>query len=351
MREVYILGAGASKASANTPLGSQLVWEYHESCMLFSPVIGGEIDNTEENIRFQNQIKFLKLVGQVFPELKNEEAKFKNRQQFMYSPPSYKNKKYYVDEILRILQEKGSKEDIILIKKLTAEHIIGASIMEKNGLYRIFKTRKLKSKQAENVSIISFNFDFLLHEDFNDEFCFDYIIEFSHPDLSYRKIICEELEKTDFIPLIKLNGSLDWGICPDCQTLVQYPPAIDRFHYNHQNCYECSGLVEPFIIIPHEKYNRLIEPLWDKAANIMKSSEKVTIIGYSFPEYDQRVMNFFRNNINKNSSVEVVDFCNTNNTNLFIASIKKRYRKIFPGLTNEILVNPAGFEEYLSSKG
>jgi len=346
-KRLFVLGAGASHASGSTPLGADLVWKYHESCMLFSPVEGGKIDNTAENERFKNLDKFLVLAGQIYPELDKEVQKFRNRQQFMYTPPLFLHKKYYVDEILRILQEDNSRKDIILIKKLIVEHIVGSSMTEKNRLYGIFKERVLKSEAIENTSIITFNFDYLLREKTNDGLCFNYIIEFDS-DFSYRNIICEDIPTTSFVPLIKLNGSLDWGMCPNCDRIVKYRSPINRLHYDSKSC-QCGGQMEPFIVMAHEKYSDKIEPLWDEARRRLKQANKIVIIGYSFPEYDTRVIHLFRENISKSAIIEVVDVSKPDEREKKEMLIRERYSVLFPDLQNEVNINLNGFKSYLNA--
>lgn len=329
-------------------MGADLVWKYHESCMLFSPVEGGKVDNTAENERFKNLDKFLVLAGKIYPELDKEIAKFRNRKQLMYTPPLSLNKKYYVDEVLKILQENNNREDVILIKKLITEHIVGSSMTERNRLYGIFKEKILKSGEIENTSIITFNFDYLLQEATNDGLCFDYIIEFD-ADFSYRDIICEDVPTTNFLPLIKLNGSLDWGMCPGCDRIVRYSSPINRFHYDSQSC-KCGGQMEPFIVMAHEKYSDKVEPLWDKAKELLKKAERITIIGYSFPEYDMRARDLFRNNIGKNAEIEVVDYCKPEENIYCTEALREHYKTLFPQFKGEIVINLDGFEAYLTTQ-
>ena len=51
MKHVYVFGAGASAASAKTPLGKDLVWNYLLDCGL---LISGLQGLQEENEKFSN---------------------------------------------------------------------------------------------------------------------------------------------------------------------------------------------------------------------------------------------------------------------------------------------------------
>ena len=77
--------------------------------------------------------------------------------------------------------------------------------------------------------------------------------------------------------------------------------------------------------------------------------DKVTIIGYSFPEYDTRVINLFSSNISKNAKIEVVDYCKPEEKDYRAEALKKRYRVLFPQLKDAITINLDGFEAYLTS--
>lgn len=346
MKEIFVFGAGASKASAGTPLGNELVWTYHQDCCEFLSVINGVPDNSEENIIFSNLRKFFVLVGHIFPELSKELEKWENRGIHMYNPPTLLNKKYYVDEILRIVQEKEDIEGTQLIRKLIFEHITSASFGQPNKLYKDFIAKVLKNKTFGSISIISFNFDFLLHEDFRNEIYFDYLIDFDCVDKNRERTYI----KQNAIPMIKLNGSLDWGICRKCNRLHLYSPHMQRDFYNRKSCIgNCNGIIEPFIIIPHEKYSEKIEILWEKAEGELKQAEKITVIGYSFPEYDEKVINLFKNALNNNVKIEVVGRCESNNDRTCALHNKKeKYRHVFPKLKNEEIFLD-GFEGYMNT--
>jgi hypothetical protein len=79
MNHVFVFGAGASTASANTPLGRDLVWNYHFDCGLFVPINNGVPDLSDENENFKNFRKFLELCSLIYPEFKNLPKQWDNR--------------------------------------------------------------------------------------------------------------------------------------------------------------------------------------------------------------------------------------------------------------------------------
>ena len=79
MKHVYVFGAGASAASGNTPLGRDLVWNYHVDCGLLVPYDNRGPDLREENENFSNFRKFLELAASIYPEFKGLPKKWENR--------------------------------------------------------------------------------------------------------------------------------------------------------------------------------------------------------------------------------------------------------------------------------
>ena len=348
MKEVFILGAGASASSAMTPLGHELVWRYRQDCGLLLPIRGdGSYDLSEDNVQFADFERFLDIASQIYPELGSELGKWKRRDRDGYNPPRG-NKKYYVDEMLRIVQEKGNIEGTKLIRGLIFKHIIGSSFDSQNRLYKEFAAKILKGKLSETVSIISFNFDSLLHEYYESEIYFDYLLDFNwiNSNRTYKK--------QSPIPLIKLHGSFDWGICRKCSELNLYHYSMHEHFYDaitSSSCRKgCGEFTEPFIIIPHQ--NERIAALWIKAEKELSQADKITIVGYSFPEYDKEVINLFNNSLNDSVEIEVVDQCESNEYKPGKANrIKRRYHNMFPKIKREVKVYLDGFEGYVSNNG
>ncbi len=127
MKEVYILGAGASNDFAKLPLGKDLVWKYFKNCKKMTPEKNGKPDFSEQDIEFQNYNKFLYEMGELFPIFADEAEKFRSRNIF-YSPPTNISKEYYVDEILRVVQESKNNDLTHLLRMLMFEHLTGLSI-------------------------------------------------------------------------------------------------------------------------------------------------------------------------------------------------------------------------------
>lgn len=347
MKHVYVFGAGASTASANTPLGRDLVWNYHLDCGLMVPINSGIPDLSEENENFKNFRKFLELCSSIYPEFKNLQKEWDGRGEYIFHLYDRIEKKHYVDELLEILHRNGKKRSIELVRKLIFEHLVESSIGSQNLLYKKFIAEILKNDSKQQASIISFNFDFLLHEDFKQEVYFDYLLKFDWIDANRQRIYA----RTNPIKLIKLNGSLDWGICPSCNRLYLYFQHMFRHSYDGKRCsLKCGEPVQPFIVIPHEKYESIIEPLWTLAERELKRANIVTIIGYSFPEYDKKVIDLFSSSLAPHTKLQVVNHCERKeNEDGKRNAILLKYRQLFPILKTEIGIYLNGFEGYIDS--
>jgi len=153
-------------------------------------------------------------------------------------------------------------------------------------------------KQNKNCSIITFNYDLGL----------DYSLYARKilPDYGLDDIPIENQRK---VTLLKLHGSLDWGVCSNkkCkqkiipfrqfQYTTYYPaekysiiPAVSDLKKGRQ-CRTCGYPLEktPFIVPPtwnKTSFHGRIEKVWEKAANTLKDAEDIVVIGYSLPPTD-----------------------------------------------------------------
>ena len=95
-------------------------------------------------------------------------------------------------------------------------------------------------------------------------------------------VSCCVLTKGNGIPLIKLNGSLDWAV--NLKTGEKYlffwyiRPETYYFKHEEQNDIEVA---EPYFILPHQTKDESMKILRDRARAELRQGFKVTIIGYS----------------------------------------------------------------------
>ena len=205
----------------------------------------------------------------------------------------------------------------------------------------------IKNNSRGEISIISFNFDCVLHENFKDDIYFDYLIDFDWIYEGRQNIY----KRYNPIPLIKLNGSLDWGICQKCEKLHLNKYSVQDDFYSKESCkFNCDGKIDPFIVMPHQNYNDKISLLWKQAIDFINKADKITIIGYSFPEYDTEVIQLFRKSIKNTAKIIVVDHRDSEADKLKDGIyIKAKYNRMFPNLDQEVKVHMDGFEAFVNN--
>jgi hypothetical protein len=146
-----------------------------------------------------------------------------------------------------------------------------------------------------DVSFLTFNYDILL--DFalhSRRIPFDYWIS--------------ESPNQDALPLLKLHGSINWGICHVCKAIVPYDVGEIRhepFPNTKYAFFDLGSSIKtrehcgehligtPFLVPPtwdKTAYQGELGQVWRKAAEVLGAAQNVFIIGYSLPETDA----FFR---------------------------------------------------------
>ncbi|MDD5584761.1 MAG: hypothetical protein PHV55_06880 [Candidatus Omnitrophica bacterium] len=309
MRELFVFGAGASRASGGTPLGKDLVWDYFNGCSSWSPVghdaLPTEEAQDEQRREFADLIVFFGKIESRYPQLSGISQELNaaiNEGRFADLDIG---KPYYIDEIMEdLVRDTKYADEIKLVRRIAAQHITQTSYGSNNDFYKKF-IKSLKNKIRDEVSIISFNFDCLLDDDLSERVYFDYLIEFDGID-SRR---CFYRPGRGII-LLKLHGSLDWRLDTSTGAITLLPAEWGE---------SCGG--EPCIFLPHEEVNQKISQLWNAAEESVRRADKITFIGYSLPTYDSDAIKLFQSNVHGGIWIEVIDFSK--------ATID-RFKELFP---------------------
>lgn len=149
-----------------------------------------------------------------------------------------------------------------------------------------------------SVAVLTFNYDMAA----------DYALYRSNLGPDY----CLTEERRNGIPLLKLHGSMNWGVCTQCQTVVpwhlseffqkfrhQFLDDIEKAPFDIWSAFDsfthCNHRVEPlpFLVPPtwnKTDHHEAIGAVWQRAAKELTDAEDVFIIGYSLPATDA----FFR---------------------------------------------------------
>ena len=294
MKIVFIFGAGASREA-----GGPLMNDFLEKA---DAIFHQKLVSTEDLKAFEEVFKLISDLRTVFQKsnlnLDNIESLFG------------------IIEMGKMLEKlgdrspegiEGVKKSIITLIVKTLELNIKFPIFDKailppepygefvEGLVRINKEAQLNNRPEPQYSFITFNYDVAL----------DYAL--LRHSLAFK--YCLDKDEEAHIPLLKLHGSINWGICQDCSKIT--PILIDK-HYNlpittasqlsfslfpiwsdnrNVKCYSCRKNLDdyPFVVPPtwnKTDYHQLIIPVWKRAAEELAEADKIIVVGYSLPETD-----------------------------------------------------------------
>lgn len=329
MAIVLVIGAGASRALVHTPLGTNLVWTYWQDSHPFA-----------DTPRYS---KFLQLAEKLFPEFRGEANKFLSMQKecmIYFAPEERLRKCHYVDDMLRSLKGNSEEEGEKLLQQLILKHIVSVSNEHHRG-YDQFKKHVLG---MPNISVVALNFDTYLNEGPPGP-KLDYRVHFDWIDPNR----CN-YSSGKGIPLLKLNGSLDWAVCSQGHlTLLNYSITERTFPGGRCHVQLCNNTIAPLLVTPHLEHDSVFAGLWKEAEEVLARAEKVVIIGYSFPHYDTRVIELFQRSLKGSIVVEVIDMkmCDELEEDAR-CRIQAKYQGLFPNLsTNQLTIHSEGLEKYL----
>ena len=143
------------------------------------------------------------------------------------------------------------------------------------------------------------------------------------------------------IPLLKLNGSLNWLYCPRCDeldiTLLQDMGAVtllDEPKLGRCCRDRCTSPYEPVLVGPslEQRYeHRLLRDTWSRAERILHGSGRLVIIGYSLPDADYLIRAMLARTFARRSRlVTIVTMSKTASDQCLL---EQRFRRIFPHCT------------------
>lgn len=163
-------------------------------------------------------------------------------------------------------------------------------------LIKLFADSKCILKESD-ISFITFNYDL----------CLDYALNFYSLLLNYG-LNPDDIKNT---LLLKLHGSINWGVCDICEKVILNHVKDVRFPYlddsdkvvrldlgstlNRKSCCNKRISGEPLIVPPtwnkteYHGHDQIVS-VWRHAARCLGAAENIFVIGYSLPETDS----FFR---------------------------------------------------------
>jgi hypothetical protein len=210
---------------------------------------------------------------------------------------------------------------------------------EKEEFYKLLATFLIDTRIKANLkndpfSIISLNWDTLLEDSIY--WCLNRIKGIKRVDVDYccyttpigkncphTPSLVQKAKKIYNIKILKLHGSANWLLCPNCDRLytgigskenVWDLYALPRYCHNCRKLNETNALhsfpkLEPFFITPTFAKvfdNTHIQMIWHNAHVELAEANKVVFIGYSLPEADYHLRTLIRRAIRSDTRIDVV---------------------------------------------
>jgi hypothetical protein len=163
----------------------------------------------------------------------------------------------------------------------------------------------------------------------------------------------QEIVHRGGIPLLKLNGSLNWLYCPRCDeldiTLLQDKGAVtllDEPELGRCCRNRCTSPYEAVLVGPSLKQryeHRVLRDTWARAEKILQSSGRLVIIGYSLPEADYLIRAMLARAFARRSRLVTVITMPRNDAEQSL--LEQRFRRLFPRCS----FSTEGFERFVET--
>lgn len=145
-----------------------------------------------------------------------------------------------------------------------------------------------QQRRARHDTVVTFNYDLVLdHALYGLGTEPDYHLEAHVPGPAHL------VSRPPVVSILKLHGSINWGVCPDCRkqlSIQSRKPGESLRWFPYHQCANCKQqLYEPLLVPPtwdkHE-HRDILQQVWSKAFEEIKSATRICVIGYSMPESD-----------------------------------------------------------------
>ncbi len=229
----------------------------------------------------------------------------------------------------------GTNDGRYIIPDATYHHFANSlSDLNNQRQERIHQTDDIFEKDA----IITFNYDIMLDYAFGARIC-DYCID--------------EIPSPDKFKILKLHGSINWGVCSHCKSrpiqTVATRPITEGYDHKHtpkiggksrfvriiytlkdHKCEKCGRkhVLEPYIIPPtwsKKIESPQLERVWKTAVNEISKACQLIVIGYSMPPTDTFLQYLLTLGLANNPNLHRVLVVNKDDSDNF----KQRYRRVF----------------------
>jgi NAD-dependent SIR2 family protein deacetylase len=233
--------------------------------------------------------------------------------------------------------------------------IISEKLKSSNNLHRRLVQRLKRSELLANTFFITTNYDIL---------CDNALLEVDDSVINYGFDFRNNWEGTLNYPdqrsslLFKLHGSLNWLLCPTCNTVKQTPYVKSVYHLvsdpNQSYCNKCSSFYSPIIIPPtfyKDMSNVYLNMVWNKAELNLTYAAHLIFCGYSFPDADIHIKYLIKRiqkNRNKNNLKITVVNNHVGKSEEMKLEEKSRYTRF---LGEQLNYTELSFEEFAANPG
>jgi len=169
------------------------------------------------------------------------------------------------------------------------------------------------------------------------------------------------------VPLLKLHGSMNWGVCSKCSAVVPWGLSafFQSYSYRHlgenekvqldvwsqferlTHC-ECRVAPLPFLVPPtwnKSDHQETIRVVWQRAAKELTDAEHIFIIGYSLPETDAFFRTLYALGVVGDMPLKRIWVYNPDAT----GAVEQRFRKLVgPGAEARFRYTPKSFSDALA---
>lgn len=375
-KTVYVLGAGFSR-NANVPLQSEILECVREMNLINTPSILQDKFTVCQG-------KSISFVNRIFKEVSNPSLE----DVFTLLDQSVRNNNYCLGyNWLSLGEVRRALYEAIVILFHTREK---ETPDDKKEFYRfiaayLIEDRLNAGQENDPFSIISLNWDCVLENAVYSclEQCDDKKVDidyccYTNPFKGASRhipSINQKALKLYNIKFLKLHGSVNWLLCPNCNRLytgLGAPSEIMEEYISEKVCPQCieftdnseenkihGPILEPFIITPtfvKEFGNAHIQMVWHNAYIELREANRVVFIGYSLPEADYHLRTLLKRAIRPNIKIDVVLMpndkfpadCEEHNRNKYAES---RYKAFFGEEPNLLFEGAEGyFKEVVQTK-
>ena len=347
-KTVYIIGAGYS---------------YDAGYPLQTDILKKVLDYKFSILSGRNEKAFDRL-SNIFLPAKESYKYMPEQGAYTYIPPSHttlieflnrvfsSNSNSSLEDIFTLLDQSIAKRtyclgypwsDLEMIRTIFQRAILiifhNMAEMSKNEItYRsiaayLLRQRISSGKRGDPFSIISLNWDSLIEDSIY--WCLMKVKGYKISDVDYCTYtfpltnsskhvtsIIQRAKGINNIKILKLHGSTNWLLCPNCNRLYTGLGSKENvwdLYVEERFCEKCATnkwniqdkppILEPFFITPtYTKVfdNTHLQSVWDNAYIELSEADRIVFIGYSLPDADYHFRTLLHRSIASNTRVEVV---------------------------------------------